>query len=158
MIDPQGQANIWVKAKVGTDLLVLDFQTEHYMRKLETAITAGQVVLMQVRCLGSLFTLQEVLVAHNFDLIFSQDVGEELDTALDPLLRVTRLDADIKSIRTADKEVKYNPNFRFYVTTKLQNPHYLPEIAIKTTIVNFAVKEKGLQVSFSLVIACVTPQ
>jgi len=43
-----------------------------------------------------------------------------------------------------DKEIEYNPEFRFYITTKLSNPHYPPEISTKTTIVNFAVKEQGM--------------
>ena len=45
-------------------------------------------------------------------------------------------------MRIGDKEVEYNPNFRFYITTKLSNPHYSPETSAKTTIVNFAVKEQ----------------
>lgn len=45
-------------------------------------------------------------------------------------------------MRIADKEVEYNSNFRFYITTKLSNPHYSPETSAKTTIVNFAVKEQ----------------
>lgn len=46
-------------------------------------------------------------------------------------------------IKLGDKEVEYNPEFHFYITTKLSNPHYTPEISTKTTIVNFAVKEQG---------------
>jgi dynein heavy chain len=46
-------------------------------------------------------------------------------------------------IRLGDKEVEYNPDFKFYITTKLGNPHYTPEISTKTAIVNFAVKEQG---------------
>ena len=46
-------------------------------------------------------------------------------------------------IRLGDKEVEYSPEFRFYITTKLSNHHYTPEISTKTTIVNFAVKEQG---------------
>ena len=48
-------------------------------------------------------------------------------------------------IKLGDKEVEYNPDFHFYITTKLSNPHYTPEISTKTTIVNFAVKEQGLE-------------
>lgn len=47
-------------------------------------------------------------------------------------------------IRLGDKEVEYNEDFRFYITTKLSNPHYPPEISTKTTIVNFAIKEQGM--------------
>lgn len=46
-------------------------------------------------------------------------------------------------IRLGDKEVEFNPEFKFYITTKLGNPHYTPEISTKTAIVNFAVKEQG---------------
>lgn len=45
-------------------------------------------------------------------------------------------------MRIGDNEVEYNTNFRFYITTKLSNPHYSPETSAKTTIVNFAVKEQ----------------
>ena len=47
------------------------------------------------------------------------------------------------TIRLGDKEVEYNMKFRFYICTKLSNPHYTPEISTKTTIVNFSVKEQG---------------
>ena len=34
---------------------------------------------------------------------------------------------------------------RFYMTTKMANPHYLPEICIKVTIINFTVTKSGLE-------------
>jgi dynein heavy chain, axonemal len=43
------------------------------------------------------------------------------------------------------QEIDYNPEFKLYLTTKLGNPHYTPEISTKATIVNFAVKEQGLE-------------
>ena len=36
-------------------------------------------------------------------------------------------------------------NFRFYITTKLRNPHYLPEISVKVTLLNFMITPEGLQ-------------
>ncbi len=48
-------------------------------------------------------------------------------------------------IKLGDKEVEYSQDFKFYITTKLSNPHYTPEISTKTAIVNFAVKEQGLE-------------
>lgn len=35
--------------------------------------------------------------------------------------------------------------FRFYMTTKLRNPHYLPEVAVKVTLLNFMITTQGLQ-------------
>lgn len=40
---------------------------------------------------------------------------------------------------------RYNPDFRFYMTTKLSNPKYKAEVSTRVTLVNFAVKEEGLQ-------------
>lgn len=36
-------------------------------------------------------------------------------------------------------------NFAMYITTKLPNPHFLPEVFIKTTIINFFVTFEGLE-------------
>ena len=46
-------------------------------------------------------------------------------------------------IKLGDRQIQYNSDFRFYLTTKQSNPHYTPEISTKTAIVNFAVKEQG---------------
>ena len=36
-------------------------------------------------------------------------------------------------IRLGDSTVEYSDNFRFYITTALRNPHYLPEVAVKVS-------------------------
>lgn len=41
--------------------------------------------------------------------------------------------------------VDYNKNFRFYATTCLRNPHYLPETAVMVTLLNFMITEAGLK-------------
>jgi hypothetical protein len=33
---------------------------------------------------------------------------------------------------------------RFYITTKLRNPHYLPEVAVKVNMLNFMITPAGL--------------
>jgi dynein heavy chain len=62
--------------------------------------------------------------------VLLENVGEELDPTLEPLL----LKAIFKSggsecIRLGDSTIEYSGNFRFYMTTKLRNPHYLPEVS-----------------------------
>lgn len=42
-----------------------------------------------------------------------------------------------------DCVVQYSENFSLYITTKLGNPHYAPEVTTETTVVNFAVKQEG---------------
>ena len=48
-------------------------------------------------------------------------------------------------IRLGDTDVDYDPSFRLYMTTKLSNPHYMPDVCIKVTLVNFTVTMKGLE-------------
>lgn len=40
--------------------------------------------------------------------------------------------------------IEYNYDFRFYITTKLRNPHYLPETSVKVTLLNFMITKEGL--------------
>lgn len=42
-------------------------------------------------------------------------------------------------------DIEYNSNFKFYMTTKLANPHYLPEICTQVTLVNFTVTPSALE-------------
>nr|XP_055113102.1 dynein axonemal heavy chain 2 isoform X1 [Symphalangus syndactylus] len=122
MIDPQAQALKWIKnMEGGQGLKIIDLQMSDYLRILENAIQFGYPVLLQ-------------------------NVQEYLDPTLNPVLNksVARIGGRLL-MHTGDKEVEYNTNFRFYITTKLSNPHYSPETSAKTTIVNFAVKEQGLE-------------
>jgi dynein heavy chain len=122
MIDPQGQAIKWIKnMEKHRNLKVIDLQQSDFLRTLENAIQFGSPVVLQ-------------------------NVQEELDPSLGPILNKSLIKQGNRLlIRLGDKEVEYNPDFKFYITTKLGNPHYTPEISTKTAIVNFAVKEQGLQ-------------
>uniref|UniRef100_A0A2K5XKM5 Dynein axonemal heavy chain 2 n=1 Tax=Mandrillus leucophaeus TaxID=9568 RepID=A0A2K5XKM5_MANLE len=122
MIDPQAQALKWIKnMEGGQGLKIIDLQMSDYLRILENAIQFGYPVLLQ-------------------------NVQEYLDPTLNPVLNksVARIGGRLL-MRIGDKEVEYNTSFRFYITTKLSNPHYSPETSAKTTVVNFAVKEQGLE-------------
>eukprot|EP01138_Halocafeteria_seosinensis_P001392 gb/GECG01001428.1/.p1 GENE.gb/GECG01001428.1/~~gb/GECG01001428.1/.p1 ORF type:complete len:4689 (+),score=693.48 gb/GECG01001428.1/:1-14067(+) len=120
MVDPQGQANKWIKNMEGDSLKVTDLKSKDFLRLLEQSISYGLPYLLE-------------------------DVEEELDPSLEPVLAkaiVTR--GARKTIKVGDKELDYSDDFRFYLTTKLSNPHYTPEVSTKAAIVNFAVKEEGL--------------
>ena len=122
MIDPQMQANNWIKKmEQENGLKVLNQNQGDMMRQMETAIQFGQPVLLQ-------------------------DVMEEMDPALEPVLGKNLVKKGNQvTIKLGDKEVDYNPEFKLYITTKLPNPHYTPEVSTKTTIINFSVKEQGLE-------------
>lgn len=64
--------------------------------------------------------------------VLLENIGEELDPILEPLLlKQTFKQGGSICIRLGDSTIEYAPDFRFYITTKLRNPHYLPETSVK---------------------------
>ncbi|XP_073981598.1 dynein axonemal heavy chain 7-like isoform X2 [Rhodnius prolixus] len=122
LIDPQGQANKWIKnMEKDNKLVVVRMTHTDYVRHLENSIQFGTPVLME-------------------------NIGEELDAILEPLLlKQTFKAGGAMCIKLGDSIVEYNDQFRFYLTTKLRNPHYLPEIAVKVTLINFMITKLGLE-------------
>ena len=53
--------------------------------------------------------------------------------------------AGVMCIRLGENVIEYSEDFKLYITTKLRNPHYLPEIATKVTLVNFMITPEGLE-------------
>ena len=48
-------------------------------------------------------------------------------------------------IKFGDSDIDYDKSFRLFITTKMPNPNYLPEMFIKVTVVNFTVTFEGLE-------------
>ena len=64
-----------------------------------------------------------------------ESVGEELDQILEPiLLRQTFKQNNMEYIRLGDQIIEYSRDFKFYITTRLRNPHYLPEVSVKVCL------------------------
>ena len=122
MIDPQDQANRWVKTmEAKNGLKVIKLSDANYLRTLENAIRMGTPVLLE-------------------------EVEESLDPSLEPiLLKQIFTKGGRLLIRLGDSDVDYDKNFKFYMTSKMSNPHYLPEVSIKVTIINFTVTLYGLE-------------
>jgi len=49
-----------------------------------------------------------------------------------------------KQVKCGDQTIDYDENFRLFMTTKMTNPHFLPEVFIRVTVINFTVTENGL--------------
>ena len=105
MIDPQGQANKWIKNMENeAGLLIIKLTQSDYLRTLENAIQFGKPVM----CEGVL---------------------ETLDPALEPLLdKQTFKSGGVECIRLGDATIEYQKDFKFYLTTKLRNPHYVRQM------------------------------
>lgn len=122
-IDPQQQANKWIKnLEKDNNLLLLKFGTPTFLRDVTTAVRTGKPLLVE-------------------------DVEESIDPAIDPVLLKQQYltEAGIMQIRIGDGNVDFDDHFKFFMTTKLPNPHYIPEICIKVTLINFTVTFEGLQ-------------
>eukprot|EP00792_Barthelona_sp_PAP020_P009040 TRINITY_DN3265_c0_g4_i2.p1 TRINITY_DN3265_c0_g4~~TRINITY_DN3265_c0_g4_i2.p1 ORF type:complete len:4140 (+),score=1212.96 TRINITY_DN3265_c0_g4_i2:30-12449(+) len=125
MIDPQGQANQWIKQMYShseTGLDVLKLTDKDLARNLENAIRFGRAVLIE-------------------------NVGESLPPMLEPLLLKQTISEGGRQamIKLGDHLVSYNEDFRLYMTTKLSNPHYSPETSVKVSLLNFTITQSGLE-------------
>uniref|UniRef100_A0A8C3ES90 Dynein axonemal heavy chain 3 n=1 Tax=Corvus moneduloides TaxID=1196302 RepID=A0A8C3ES90_CORMO len=122
MIDPQRQANKWIKNMEKTNKLsVIKLSDTHYVRTLETALQLGTPVLLE-------------------------NIGEELDAFLEPiLLKQTFRQQGVEYMKLGENIIEYSKDFRFYMTTHLRNPHYYPEVAVKVCLLNFMITPLGLQ-------------
>jgi len=74
--------------------------------------------------------------------VLLENIGEQLDPALEPVLQKNIVKGQL---RLGDSWIPYNPEFKLLITTKLPNPHYLPEICIKVALINFTVTPGGLE-------------
>jgi dynein heavy chain len=122
MIDPQMQMNKWLKNLYkDAGMMVIKNSNPQLLKLIENAVRFGNTVLIE-------------------------NVEETLDSSLEPvLLRQTIKKGPIYYLKLNDQEVPFNSDFRLFVTTKLQNPHYLPETTIKVNLVNCMVTEAGLE-------------
>ena len=124
MIDPQNQANKFIK-NLSKDpetcrggLKYMKMSDPSLMKALELAIQNGEWFLVE-------------------------NVGEELDPSLEPVLQ-KQIDKS-GTMRIGDKQIPYDKNFKFFVTTTLPNPNYSPETQVKVTLLNFAITPFGLE-------------
>jgi len=119
MIDPQMQANKWVK-KSNQNLKVLRLSM-NYVRELEYAIQFGNPVLLE-------------------------NIEATLDSILDPVLqKATFKQGTLLMVKLGDATIEWSKDFRLFVTTKLSNPHFPPEICVAVGILNFMATTDGLQ-------------
>jgi dynein heavy chain len=123
MIDPQSQANRWIKNMCkDTGISVIKLTNQNLVRTLSLTIQTGGALLIE-------------------------NVDETLDPILEPVLmkEITHEKGKSYKIKIGADEIQYNQDFKLYITSKRANPHYVPEIVIKVTLINFTVTPGGLE-------------
>lgn len=107
LIDPQGQANLYIKnmgQEAAHGLEVVRLSNPNFIRTLENGIRFGKWVLLE-------------------------NITETLDATLEPVLLQQKFkQGGTTMMRLGDSSISYNDDFRFFMTTKLPNPHYPPEV------------------------------
>lgn len=97
---------------------------------------------------GKVTFLREMTAAVNNGYpVLIEDVQEYIDPGLDPILMHSEFlgDGGIKQIKLGEATIDYDEGFKLYMTSKLPNPEYPPEVCIKVTLINFTVTFEGLE-------------
>ena len=118
MVDPQLQAIFWIKKR--EQMISLDGQSN-----------------LQVARLGQPDLHDRLLEAMQEGWPFLiENMGEKIPADLMPVIcRNTIRRGTKKFVSLGDHEVELSPKFRLYLHTKLNNPHYPPEVQAETTLV-----------------------
>ena len=127
LIDPQGQANRYIRSMAkdpsfapnGMDVVKLS--DKNFLRTLENGVQFGRWVLLE-------------------------NILETLDAALEPILLQQKFkQGGQEMMKIGDNIIPYNDTFKFFMTTKLANPHYAPEVQVKVSLLNFTITLVGLE-------------
>ncbi|KAI8902513.1 dynein heavy chain and region D6 of dynein motor-domain-containing protein [Globomyces pollinis-pini] len=122
LIDPQTQAKVWIKNREEKNkLLVTTLGNKYFRQHVEDSISQGRPLLIE-------------------------DVEEVLDPTLDNILEKNLIKAGRGyKVLFGDKEIDWQDGFYLFITTKLPNPNYNPEIYAKCSVIDFTVTNKGLE-------------
>ena len=159
MIDPQTQANKWLRKLLrsgsngqspaedlgtsnfsGTDYVVINATTPEDEGREDGAEGASKKKSSSQKKF-------ELAIQNGLTVLY-EEVGETLDPGLDPVISKSVYVHDgVKKVNFGGKGegLLYDDNFRLLITTKLANPHYLPEACIKLSMINFTVTFPGLE-------------
>uniref|UniRef100_A0A7S3YCK6 Uncharacterized protein n=1 Tax=Lotharella globosa TaxID=91324 RepID=A0A7S3YCK6_9EUKA len=121
MIDPQLQGSKWIENHY-PDMKKITMNTRNWMRMVKEGVQFGYT-------------------------IYLHSILENLDASLDPVVaqQIVKGRGGKGAQINLGGLVDYDMKFKLVIQTKLPNPHYKPEIAAQTTLINFMVTESGLE-------------
>ncbi|KAL1457441.1 hypothetical protein WDU94_007673, partial [Cyamophila willieti] len=119
LIDPQAQGITWIKNRE-KDLIITNITHKYFRQHMEDALVGGRPILIA-------------------------DIVEDLDPVLDNVLEKNFVRQGSKyKCRLGDKDLEVLPfEFKLYITTKLANPCYTPEVSARCSVIDFTVTIKG---------------
>jgi len=121
MIDPQLQGQNWIQGREGGGMTKIQLSQKGWAKKVEMAVSNGQVLMIE-------------------------NLSDKIDAVLDPLLSKNYTKkGKAQFVKLGNEDVEVHAQFKLYLQTKMQNPHYIPEVAAQCTIINFIVTEAGLE-------------
>eukprot|EP00928_Gymnodinium_smaydae_P021973 TRINITY_DN18608_c0_g3_i2.p1 TRINITY_DN18608_c0_g3~~TRINITY_DN18608_c0_g3_i2.p1 ORF type:complete len:2564 (-),score=332.72 TRINITY_DN18608_c0_g3_i2:161-7795(-) len=127
MIDPQGQALQWIKnreaARIAEDpgSCITTLLSRTLREQIDYTISIGLCLIIE-------------------------NVENEIDPILDPVLDKAVVKKGNKvQIRIGDQTIDYDSRFNLYMTSRLPNPHFSPEVCARTTLIDFTVTLRGLE-------------
>ncbi|RLN71959.1 hypothetical protein BBJ28_00009780 [Nothophytophthora sp. Chile5] len=130
LIDPQQQASQWIKrleARRRLEIVKRDDKT--LLKTVEECLMDGKPLLIE-------------------------DVTEGLDASLESVLELKASQHELLTskrarktrVRLGDRHVEADmQHFRLYLTTKLANPDFGPDVFIRVNVINFTVTNDGLE-------------
>ncbi|XP_025208084.1 dynein heavy chain 2, axonemal-like [Melanaphis sacchari] len=122
IIDPQSQAWRWIKnIELDNELKIIDYRSKNNVQDLENALQNGYPTLVQI----DFENIDPIIIS-----ILSRSILKQRNKLF---------------IRIGNKLLPYNESFRLFITTKIKNCYHLSEIIARTTVVNFATTEEGLE-------------
>jgi dynein heavy chain len=134
LIDPQFQGNSWLK-KMFKSTLASEFIVAKFEKSKQDDVGKKG---------GALQAILEKAVTRGHTLLL-EDMSEELDPSVAQVVsQATFTEDGVRKIILGSRTLDYDDNFKVFLTTKMANPHFLPEVSITLAVINFTVTFDGL--------------
>jgi dynein heavy chain len=80
------------------------------------------------------------------DTLIVESVGDNISSVFDDLIaRNFTLQAGMQCVQVGSQQVEMDNNFKMYLVSNLNSPHYTPELLSKVVYLDFSVTPSGLQ-------------
>ncbi|CDJ49023.1 hypothetical protein EBH_0056020 [Eimeria brunetti] len=120
IIDPQNQANRWIRKLKSSQITVVDPESKSLLRILHLSVQTGRCVLLE-------------------------RLQTQIDPSLEPIITKNVVDVNGKPfISIGEQLVPFDGSFSLWMTTKIGNPLFPPEIEAEVTLINFVIMQDGL--------------